>query len=64
MAEVKHNKSIVDAKLNLTGLSMDDLCEFIINNEALKTLLLINDEPLSLQQSTVVERTRSSSLPL
>lgn len=53
-AEVKHNKFIVAAELNLTGLSMDDLSEFIINNKALKTLRLGSDEPVSLQQSTVL----------
>jgi hypothetical protein len=56
-AEVKHNKSIVDADLDLTvGATISDLSELIQNNKALKDLRLESEEPVSLEQSTVLSR--------
>jgi hypothetical protein len=39
-AEVKHNASIVDADIDFlaAGVSVDDLCEFIQSNKALKNV--------------------------
>lgn len=55
-AEVKHNKSIKSATVELTGLLMDDLSYFILNNEALKRLELLSEDLVSLEQSTVLSR--------
>lgn len=44
-AEMKHSKSVVDAHFGLTmGMSIDDLNEFISNNESLKSIWLENAE--------------------
>jgi hypothetical protein len=55
-SEVKHNKSIVEAVIELDGVSMDDLSEFIQYNQDLKRLMLNSSEPVSLEQSTVLSR--------
>jgi hypothetical protein len=58
-AEVKHNTSIVEAKIVLQGQgisSVDDLTEFIRNSEALKHVSLTSEEVLSLEQWTVLSR--------
>jgi hypothetical protein len=54
--EVKHNKSIVKAHLNLWGPCINDLSEFIINNTSLKDLGLGSDsgEQITLEQSTQI----------
>jgi hypothetical protein len=51
-AEAKYNESIVivDATIELTGLSMDDVSYFIRNNEALKILVLKSRKHISLEQ--------------
>jgi hypothetical protein len=56
IARVKHNTSIMDAHLNLMGASTDDISEFIQNNNALKNLLLQFEEPVSIEQSSVISR--------
>lgn len=62
-AEMKHLKSIVKAEFFFEVISIDDLSEFIVNNEALKFLTMSSHEPvlLSLEQSDVVSRAISNA---
>jgi hypothetical protein len=53
-AEVKRNKSIATATIELTGLLINDVTEFIEKNEALKELVLESRERVSLQESTIL----------
>lgn len=62
-AEVKHNKSISCAEIELTGLSMDDLSEFILNNYMLGYLCLRSKEQVLLEQSAVLSAA-NSNVPL
>lgn len=61
VAGVKHNKSIVVAKIELTGLSINDLSYFILNNKALKTLVLASRERVTLMQSAILSEAISSA---
>jgi hypothetical protein len=61
VSEVKHNNSIVVAKIELTGLSINDLGYFITNNKALKTLLLASREQVSSVQSAILSEAISSA---
>jgi hypothetical protein len=56
--KVKHHKSVVTAHmdLDLTGLSINDLSEFVRNNLALETLSLGSMEPVSRDHSTALSR--------
>jgi hypothetical protein len=62
-AEVKHLKSMVVAELFFEVISIDDLNEFIVNNEALNCLTLASHSPvlLSLEQSAVMSRAISNA---
>jgi hypothetical protein len=55
-AELKQHIRCEWGVFDLLGLSMDDVIEFILDNEALKTLILISEEPLSLEQSSALSR--------
>lgn len=53
-AEVKHNRSIVNAEVHLrTGLA-DELSGFILNSKALKGFRLISEEPVLLEESAAI----------
>lgn len=61
--KVKHHKSVVTAHmdLDLSGLSINDLSEFVRNNLALETLSLGSMEPVSRDHSTALSRAISIS---
>jgi hypothetical protein len=54
--EAKHSKSVEFAFFNLTGLSMNDLVYFILNNKGLKTLGLESEEMVYIEQITALSR--------
>jgi hypothetical protein len=62
MGEMKYNTTIATATIELPGLSMNDLGEFIQNNKALKSLTLSSGmtessrEPLSREDSSLLSR--------
>jgi hypothetical protein len=60
-AEVKHNTSIVDASIDLWGVSVGDLSEFIVNNKTLEILSLSSVEPVSLEQSAALSKAIDTS---
>jgi hypothetical protein len=56
MAEVKHNKTIIRAYFELTGLWIDDLSDFIQYNDALEQLMLESEELVTLEQSNALSQ--------